>query len=434
MNITLLLIFVLGLGVSVVLFPLARKLAFSLKIVDKPDERKIHTKVIPYLGSVMIFGGFMVAMLVYAFVFDGIHSINKNILLGIGISAGAMHILGLIDDKYNIPAWWKLAAQSIVALIPALFGLYIDKITNPFGGSIILPLPVAFAITVFWLVALANAVNLIDGMDGLCAGVMSVAIVFLMLILSAVGSPLVYPLAALLGSLLGYLIFNFPPAKIFMGDSGSLFIGFIIGAFSLLSDIKSSFAITLVLPIVLLLIPIIDTFLAVIRRIKNKQHVFGADKKHLHHRLLDLGHSPGRVLLIMYGISALLGSLSLAVFFLDLSKEITLILLFVLAENVVFAIFLLNLFEKRRDDMLRFENHIQNYSILTESEKRRFAIEKRRIEEEKRRLLKEKKYVENEKEAVAAEKEAIKIEREAIEIEKRIIEEKKVDMEETGGR
>lgn len=437
-------IFAVSFGLSLALFVPARLLAFKLKIIDKPDARKIHDKPIPYLGSIMIFFGYMAGTAVYLYLYREHPHFKPNAVWGIGLSASAMYVLGILDDTFNIPAWWKLVLQVLIACIPLLFGIYIDKITNPLGGvmflgmdtplpsTIMLPLPVAYAITVFWLVALANAINLIDGMDGLASGISIISIVFICVNAFLVKSNVIFPMVALAGGLLGFLVFNFPPAKIFMGDSGALFIGFTIGVYSLVSNIKSSFAVTLLLPVVLLMIPIIDTVLAIVRRLKSKQHIFGADKRHLHHRLLDLGNSQKRVLIIMYLATAVLGVFSFVAFILP--KEYTMILMFILIENIIFAIFILNLFEKRKDDMLRFQKHIENYSIVISEERQRYETLKEAKKAQESLLRKKREEARRAAEEIAKVKEAERQARREEERKKRESQKKKKRPRKKGSR
>ncbi|MEK6793194.1 MAG: MraY family glycosyltransferase [Spirochaetota bacterium] len=353
-------IFGAALALSIALFPVARMLARIFHMIDVPDgERKIHVRPVPYLGSIMIFAGFALGLYLYGRYFEGALHFLHSTRFGIVISLIAMYILGLADDKFDMPALLKFFLQIAVACIPLLFGISVDRLANPFGGVVMLPPVVSWIVTVFWLVALSNAMNLIDGMDGLSAGVTVISVSFIMVISALTGSNVIYPMAALLGGVLGYLIFNVPPAKIFMGDSGALFIGYAIGILSLVSNIKSSFAITLMLPVVLLLIPILDTLLSIIRRVKDQQRVFGADKRHLHHRLLALtGNRPWRVLGIMYAACILLGLFSLIAFLMP--REFTPLLLFILCENIIFAVVLLNLFEKSRDTYTRMKQYVKD--------------------------------------------------------------------------
>ncbi|MBI4976376.1 MAG: undecaprenyl/decaprenyl-phosphate alpha-N-acetylglucosaminyl 1-phosphate transferase [Spirochaetes bacterium] len=360
MNLTAIaILFAAALVLSIILYLPSKGLAFVFGIIDHPGERKIHKKPVPYLGSLMIFGGFALGLYLYGVYFNGAAHFKHTTRLGIVISLSAMFLLGVADDKFDIPALFKFFLQIAVASIPVFFGIGIDRVTNPLGGVIMLHPVVSHIVTVFWLVALANAMNLIDGMDGLCSGVSAISIFFIMIVSYLTGSNVIYPMAALLGGILGYLIFNFPPARIFMGDSGALFIGYAIGIFSLVSNIKTSFAITLMLPVVLLLVPILDTLLAIIRRMKNGQRIFGADKNHLHHRLLLLtGNRPRRVLAIIYTTCALLGIFSLVTY--ALPREFTPLLLFILFENIAFAVFLLNLYEKRHETYDRFKQYVKN--------------------------------------------------------------------------
>lgn len=348
---------------GVAVYPFARKIALRFNVVDHPTERKLHRAPIPYLGSLIIYFGFLVGALIYFVGFKGY--LNPPFreapeqLIGIGLSATLMCVLGIVDDKYNVPAWWKLGIQVLIAIIPLFFGIYIKSITNPLGGGIlILWKPFAYVATVFWLVGLANAINLIDGLDGLAAGICAIATLFLVINAAMLDSFMTYPMAALFGCLVAFLIFNFPPAKIFMGDSGALFLGYTIGVFSLVSNLKSAFAISLLLPVVLLLIPILDTLLSILRRVKAKTHPFTADNEHLHYRLLFLGNSPKSVLGIMYAITVFLGILSIVSYMLP-AKEYTIIMIFFLVVVFFLGVELVETSERRRKDQIRFERIIE---------------------------------------------------------------------------
>lgn len=284
---------------SILLTPLVRKLAFRIGAVDKPNYRKVHTAIMPRIGGLAIFGSFLIGYLLLRP--EDIHS--TSILVG----AVIIILTGFLDDMLEITAKAKIAGQLSAALIVVMWGgLQIDFINLPFGGQIefgILSIP----ITIIWIIGITNAINLIDGLDGLAAGVSSIALITLSIMAIIMGDPFVIATAAILAaSSLGFLFFNFHPAKIFMGDTGSLFLGYMIAVLALLG-FKNVAVISLIIPVIMLGVPISDTFFAIVRRIRMKQKIMAPDKSHLHHCLLRAGFSHRQTVLIIYGLAALFG-------------------------------------------------------------------------------------------------------------------------------
>lgn len=291
--------FIIALGVAYLVTPFVQRLAVRWGAVDKPDERKVHTGIIPRLGGLAIYAGFLVSVLASAHV--------TLELFGILAGGTAILLLGVIDDIYQIPAKVKLAGQIAAASVLLLFDIRIDWITNPLGSMVYLDLW-AIPITLIWVVSLTNTLNLIDGLDGLAAGVSIIAAVTIFLMAVAQNFALVAVLtAALAGSALGFLYFNFSPARIFMGDTGSMFLGYMLAAVSVVGTVKSAATIALIVPMVALGLPILDTACAIIRRFNLGQPIFKPDRGHLHHRLLDMGLSQKQVVLLLYLVSILLG-------------------------------------------------------------------------------------------------------------------------------
>ena len=231
------------------------------------------------------------------------------------MGAIVMYLVGLIDDIYDLKPILKLIGQIVAASIVAFYGITIDFISFPMGPTIhfgILSIP----ITIIWIVAITNAINLIDGLDGLASGVSAIGLITIAFIAILQANVFIIMICSvLIGSLLGFLCFNFHPAKIFLGDSGALLIGFIIGFLSLLGFKNITF-ISLFFPIVILAVPFIDTLFAMIRRMRNGQHIMQADKSHLHHKLLALGYSHRQTVLLIYSI-AILFSLSSIILYLS---------------------------------------------------------------------------------------------------------------------
>lgn len=291
--------FTVALATSYFLTPHVKRFAIRAGALDTPDARKVHTEPIPRMGGLAIYAGFLLAVLA------SVH-INRE-LFGIVLGGTVVLAVGIIDDLKPLPARTKLLGQIVAACVPILFGIRIEWLTNPFGGMIFLDYW-SIPLTVLWIVGLTNTVNLIDGLDGLAAGVSTIASVTIMLVAAQQNFWTVAILtAALAGSALGFLQHNFNPAKIFMGDTGSMFLGYTLAAVSALGTVKSAATIALVVPIVALGLPIMDTAFAIIRRFNSGKPIFKPDKGHLHHRLLAMGLSQKQVVLLMYVISACLG-------------------------------------------------------------------------------------------------------------------------------
>lgn len=284
---------------SLILTPLVRKLAFRIGAVDQPNYRKVHTGIMPRIGGLAIFGSFLIG---YLFLRP-----EDSHATGILVGAALIIITGFLDDMLEITAKAKVIGQLAAALIVVLWGgLQIEFINLPFGGQIefgFLSIP----ITIIWIIGITNAINLIDGLDGLAAGVSMIALISLSIMAVIMGNPFVVATAAILAaSSFGFLFFNFNPAKIFMGDTGSLFLGYMISVLALLG-FKNVAVISLIIPIIILGVPISDTFFAIVRRIRMKQKITAPDKSHLHHCLLRSGFSHKQTVLIIYGIAALFG-------------------------------------------------------------------------------------------------------------------------------
>ncbi|GIN39816.1 MULTISPECIES: glycosyltransferase family 4 protein [Heyndrickxia] len=284
---------------SVLLTPLVKKLAIKIGATDKPNYRKVHQKIMPRLGGLAIFISFIIGMLIL--------SPEQKYTLPIIIGSLIIVITGVLDDMKELSAKVKLLGQIIAALVVVLWGgLHIDIINLPFGGSLSLGI-FSIPFTIIWIIAITNAINLIDGLDGLAAGVSSIALISICGMAILQGNLGIAIMAAIvLASTLGFLLYNFHPAKIFMGDTGALFLGFIISVLSLLG-FKSLTFISLIIPVIILGVPISDTFFAIIRRIVNKQPIGAPDKSHLHHCLLRIGFSHRQVVLIIYALAAMFG-------------------------------------------------------------------------------------------------------------------------------
>ncbi|MDH7577571.1 MAG: MraY family glycosyltransferase [Bacillota bacterium] len=324
----------LAFGIPLGLTPFIRKLALLAGAVDRPGVRKIHSVPVPCWGGLGICLGFTAAVLL------GVPLTRQ--IQGLLIGGMAILLLGLVDDWRGLSAWAKLAGQVAAACILVAFGITVDFVTNPLGGMIYLG---AFSIpvTIAWVVGITNALNLVDGLDGLAAGVAAVSAGTVAVVAFGEGEAVVACCALLLAAAaLGFLPHNFHPAKIFMGDGGSMFLGFMLASLAVLGLTKSATAFSLILPILILGIPIFDMIFAIIRRILRGQHIFAADRDHLHHRLLDLGLSHRQTVLVIYGVNFLLGGS--AVLLTCLTTDQGVVVLFILIASVLLAANRLGLF------------------------------------------------------------------------------------------
>lgn len=297
--------FIIALLVAYFTTPLVKWLAFKIGAVDLPDKRKVHKKPMARLGGLAIFFGFI------ASVFFTMQLNNQ--ILGICFGGTIIVLVGIIDDLRGMDARVKLFFQIVAACVLLIFGLRIEWLSNPFGpGMFFLPFWLSAPVTVLWVVGCVNTVNLIDGLDGLAAGISFIAAITISLMAMASNYATAAILtAALAGAALGFLQHNFNPAKIFMGDTGSMFLGFTLASVSVVGSIKSLAAIAIIVPILALGVPIFDTLFAIVRRYKSGNPIFAPDKGHLHHRLLQRGMSVKQAVLVMYGISVVLGGVAL---------------------------------------------------------------------------------------------------------------------------
>lgn len=289
--------------------PIIKKLAFKVKAVDIPkNPRKIHKKPIPLLGGLAIFIAFGLVLILKPYSL----SINER-----GILIGALIIVigGIIDDMRELKPWQKLAFQVMGALTLVFHGVYISYVTNPFmnfGAEMLNIGFISIPFTVIWVIGITNALNLIDGLDGLAAGIgfISSVTIYIVAVIADRGSATTLT-AILAGSILGFLPYNFNPASIFMGDTGSQLLGFLLAAISMEGAVKSATAFAIAIPILAIGLPIYDTIFAMIRRKVNGKPMMQADRGHLHHRLLDFGFSQRQSVIIMYLISTCLGAVAI---------------------------------------------------------------------------------------------------------------------------
>lgn len=279
--------------------PFVIKVAYKCGALDTPCERKVHSGTMPRLGGLAIYLSFVSTILLTQS-FDGR---TIGFLLGCTIIV----VLGIFDDIKGVSPKIKLAGQTLAALVVVLFGIQVNFITNPFDDIVILG-KLAIPFTILWIVGVTNAVNLIDGLDGLAAGTSGIAAITIAVVAWMEGHIAVAILSLILaGSVFGFLPFNFNPARVFMGDTGSMFLGFSLSVLAIIGLTKSATIISLFIPVVILGIPIFDTLYAIVRRFLNGTSIFQADKEHLHHQLLSLGLSHKQTVVTIYGVNFCLG-------------------------------------------------------------------------------------------------------------------------------
>jgi len=288
---------ILPIILSLVITPLVIYFAKRFNITDKPNARKVHVKPVPILGGLAIFISFIIT----SFIINPSHNVHSALLLG----SAVIILIGIIDDVYQLSPKAKLLGQIVAAAIVIFFGdVSVHYINLPLGGVLefgIFSIPITF----IWIIGVTNAINLIDGLDGLSAGVSAIALIAISGMAFIMQDFYVFAIALILvGSILGFLPYNFHPAKIFMGDTGALFLGYMIGVLSLLGFKNVTF-ISFIVPIFILGVPISDTLFAIIRRLVNRQPISAPDKSHLHHCLLNLGFTHRQTVILIYSISAM---------------------------------------------------------------------------------------------------------------------------------
>ena len=315
--------FLLAFITAFVITPYTIRLAKKVGAVDYPNDRRINKKPMPRLGGLAVIAGFMVSA-IYLIITMSIEKkvnfaeegLNRK-LIGCLLGAIILGITCYIDDVKDIKPLVKLAGQVIAAIVVVSSGVLIDNFTIPFKENNVMLYEVfSFVLTVGWIVGITNAINLIDGLDGLSSGITLISCISLLIIFALNESPLIaiILITALAGAIVGFLPYNFNPAKTFIGDVGSNFMGFAIAVISILGVAKTYTAIVIIAPIIVLALPIFDTLWAIVRRIvktKSIKGVFKADKGHLHHRLMAKGYTQKQAVLILYGITATLGMVAI---------------------------------------------------------------------------------------------------------------------------
>lgn len=298
--------FVVAFAFTFASVPIAKIVAGKIGAIDVPrDARRMHKKATPRLGGIAVFFGFLVSLLCFC-------GITKD-LIAVLIGAIIIVVLGIIDDSRGLSAKVKFCVQILAALVVVFGGgIRIEVFTNPnlFSDLTVLQLSdwVSIPFTILWIVAITNAVNLIDGLDGLAAGISSIAAVSLVFVAIMVGEERIALIALIIaGACFGFLPFNFNPATIFLGDTGSTFLGYMLAVLSVQGGFKSYAVITFAVPLLILGLPIFDTSFAILRRLFTGKGIMTPDRGHIHHRLVDMGFSQKQTVFILYAISGVLG-------------------------------------------------------------------------------------------------------------------------------
>ena len=290
---------------SLLIVYIIKKVAVHINAMDIPNERKVHKNPMPRLGGLAIFFAFLIGYMLFG-------SVSTQ-MISVLIGGFILIVTGIVDDIKPIPARYKFLCQTVSACVTVLYGkLYFSNLTI-LGLNLVFPTWMNMILSIFFIVAIINAINLIDGLDGLSSGISSIyflTIAILGFALNKMGGLDIILSLIMLGSTLGFLFHNFPPAKIFMGDTGSMFLGFMISVIALLGY-KVATITSIIIPIIILFIPIFDTLLAIVRRLLKKESIGTPDKEHLHHQLLKMTSSPTKTVLIIYVINAIFSAISI---------------------------------------------------------------------------------------------------------------------------
>lgn len=326
--------FLLALGIALLITPGVRKAAFKIGAIDKPDHRKVHAKIMPRMGGLAVFIAFALTVLLT-------QQLDKR-LIGLLVGGFLIVLLGILDDTRGLPAKVKLLGQIAAAAAVIPFEIQVEFITNPLNGQMIHLGLWGIPVTIFWIISVTNAVNLIDGLDGLAGGTSFIAALTLAAVtwqqansLGGTGMEVVALALILAASILGFLRYNFYPAKIFLGDTGSMFLGYALSTLAVMGVAKTATAISVIVPMVIMGIPLLDVLFAILRRYQSHRPIFEPDKEHLHHRMMALGLSHKQTVLAIYAVNLLL---SISAFLLTvLTTSQAVLLLFILAVVIIVA-------------------------------------------------------------------------------------------------
>ncbi|MCI8273645.1 MAG: undecaprenyl/decaprenyl-phosphate alpha-N-acetylglucosaminyl 1-phosphate transferase [Clostridia bacterium] len=357
--------FILAFIVAFMATPYTIKIANKIGAVDIPrDKRRMHTKRMPKFGGPAVILGFIISMLYLTVIMSIEGSLELfteqeygKKLLGILLGILVIAIVGIIDDIKTLKPWQELIGQTIAAIIVVAFGTQIEHLDIPFLYRVGLSEVFSTIITVLWIIGVTNAINLIDGLDGLSSGISLISCVSLLIIFIMNGSPMIATVivTAMSGALVGFLPYNFAPARTFIGDTGSNFLGFMLAVVSILGVAKTYTAAVIVLPVIVLGLPIFDVLFAITRRVakgKSLKAIFKPDKGHLHHRLVEKGFSQKQAVLILYGLSASLGMFAIILFDSGIWKALSFLLMIIAAVAIGYRNFI-----KEKDEKTKLIEH-----------------------------------------------------------------------------
>jgi UDP-GlcNAc:undecaprenyl-phosphate GlcNAc-1-phosphate transferase len=312
---------VLALVVSTIVTPVVIRISHKRQWFDMPNERKIHTSPVPRLGGIGMFVAFMVSAIAVPILLPvlapGSWPVRYELnLIPVFFGFALIHALGLLDDFHNLNALLKFILQIVAATLVTLGGFTVSAVNIPGVGAVSLGI-LAWPVTIFWIIAISNAVNFVDGLDGLAGGISGIAALALGIsaFMQWTATPALMAFA-LLGAILGFMLFNYPPARIFMGDSGALFLGFTLAVIPLLKIPGSTSLGDLLAPATVLAVPILDVVAAIVRRVREKRPIYSPDKEHIHHKLLALGLKDTMILPIIYAFCSYVAIASVASIFL----------------------------------------------------------------------------------------------------------------------
>lgn len=307
---------IIGLVVAYILTPLVRNLAMKLGVIANPGGRRVHARPTPLMGGLAMYIGFMVAVCTIVAITPKLNFDRQ--LLGLLVAGTYVAIVGIIDDRYELPGWFQASSILVGALILVLFRVRIFYVTNPFDGGHLQMLGwLSIPVTMIWILMVTKAVDCMDGLDGLAGGICAIASATLMLMsLSSSGKFYMTAVmaAALFGAILGFLRFNYPPAKIFMGTIGAQFLGFMLAGISIAGAFKSATLLAVAAPVLVLGVPLFDTTFVVVRRFVTGKKISEADRSHLHHRLVNKGLSHRQVIWYIYALTLVFCSIGYVLF------------------------------------------------------------------------------------------------------------------------
>lgn len=345
--------FILAFIITFMTTPYTIKLANKIGAIDVPkDKRRMHTKKMPKFGGPAVILGLLVSMVYLITVMSIEGSINLfteqeygKKLFGVFLGIVIITITGILDDTKTLKWWQQLIGQVSAAIVVVLFGVKIEHLNIPFLYKVGLSEAFSNILTIIWIVGIINAINLIDGLDGLSSGIALISSISLMIIFLMNESPMIATIivTAMSGALVGFLPYNFSPAKTFIGDTGSNFLGFILAVVSILGVAKTYTVAVIILPVIVLGLPIFDVIFAIVRRIakgKSIKAVFEPDKGHLHHRLVEKGFTQKQAVLILYGLSASLGMFAIILLDSGIWKALSFLLMIIAAVAIGYRNFI----------------------------------------------------------------------------------------------